>query len=297
MLTPDMPVAEAGRQILAAELAIFLAHEEMVRATADPAAVYEMRKALRRTFTAVKLFRPFFIPGELDLYRRPLKKMMRRLAASRDTAVFLDKLRLYLAESAEADLGPLAVYWQARQTAIDADLRAYLSRPKCREFLAAYRTFTLTPAMGTPPAERLAPDKIAHLAPVLIYERLAAVRAYEDALADLSPARLHQLRIQSKELRYTLQFFVPLLGEASVALIETVKQMQDHLGDLNDAVVALRLLAETSQESEAMATAVAVYGRAKDAEIEALVAGFAPLWQAFDNVPWRQALAMAIADL
>ena len=54
--------------------------------------------------------------------------------------------------------------------------------------------------------------------------------------------RLHQLRIASKGLRYSLEFLEEVLGPESKVLVKELKKLQDHLGNLQDAVVASNLL-------------------------------------------------------
>lgn len=57
------------------------------------------------------------------------------------------------------------------------------------------------------------------------------------------PRELHQLRLATKRLRYTLELFRPCYGrglEDRLALLRTVQQ---RLGDVNDAVAAWDLLA------------------------------------------------------
>jgi CHAD domain-containing protein len=43
-------------------------------------------------------------------------------------------------------------------------------------------------------------------------------------------------------LRYTLEFFDEVLGEETKSLVKDLKELQDILGDIHDAVVAMELL-------------------------------------------------------
>ena len=54
--------------------------------------------------------------------------------------------------------------------------------------------------------------------------------------------RFHALRKGCKGLRYTLEFFEDVLGPGARPLIKKVKALQDHLGDLQDAVVTSGVL-------------------------------------------------------
>ena len=53
---------------------------------------------------------------------------------------------------------------------------------------------------------------------------------------------LHDLRIASKRLRYTLEIFADALPEESASVIEEVTQIQEELGALHDSDVMIALL-------------------------------------------------------
>ncbi|MCB9421437.1 MAG: CHAD domain-containing protein [Ardenticatenaceae bacterium] len=309
LLSPDMPIAELCRQMLAAQLAIIQTHlpvlQQMPEITpalsADATsvvevAVHESRKAIRRTYTAVRIFHPYFEPGLLDCYRKRLRKLMKRLAPCRDTAVFLDKLQLFAAESG-AGLAELIVYWQGQLTAVDDSLQQFVNRKKWAAFWPEYAEFTGTAGRGVLAQPEFTPVKAGHLIPGLLYERVAGVRAFDDygrsphTAADIH--QMHQIRIQCKELRYAFEFFSPLLGPEIEPVIVVLEQLQDNLGALNDARVALEMLANVT----GMETAVARYRQAKEAEIERLLAEFPPLWEALNGAEWRRNLALALAVL
>jgi len=55
---------------------------------------------------------------------------------------------------------------------------------------------------------------------------------------DPAPAELHELRLASKHFRYTLELFRPCYAAGLEERIEALKQVQDLLGDCNDAVAS-----------------------------------------------------------
>jgi CHAD domain-containing protein len=61
---------------------------------------------------------------------------------------------------------------------------------------------------------------------------------------DADYAALHDIRIAGKRLRYSLEFFAPVLDDHYVAMIERLAQVQEHLGNLNDLVSSETLLRE-----------------------------------------------------
>lgn len=292
-LTPDLHVAEAGRLMMAQQLAKILSYGQQVQADADMIAVHEMRKAIRSTFTSFKLFEPYFKLGDIKAYRRGLRSIMRRLGRSRDLAVFRLKLDTYN-ELADRPLEDLSAYWQSQQTNGDAALMRYLGEPKQQAFFETYRNFTETPALGVlTTTDPWVPEKIGHLAPVLIYQRVAAVRAFDDHLSSATVVQMHRLRIRFKDLRYALQFFEPILGAEVQAVLASLKQSQEHLGDLNDVTVAQRFLSEVP----GLANSVGRYHAYQQDQQQCLMETFLPVWHDFDQPAWRQNLAMALATL
>ena len=184
-----------------------------------------------------------------------------------------------------------------QKTAVDANLQQYLGREKWAEFWPQYAEFTGTTGRGALALPPLAPYKARHLIPGLLYERVAGVRAFDDygrsphTAADLH--QMHQIRIQCKELRYAFEFFSPLLGPEIEPVIVVLEQLQDNLGALNDARVALEMLAKTPGRE----TAVTCYRQEKQAEINRLLAEFPPLWEVLNGIEWRRNLALALAVL
>jgi len=292
-ITADLPIAEAARLMMAEQLAIVYEHLPALQQSAAVPDVHETRKAIRRTFTLFKLFAPTFAPDALEPHRQTLRRLMRRLAPCRDLAVFRQKLAVYN-ETAELPLLVLAQYVEDRQAKADRRLRRYLERPKVHKRLRRYRRFTETAGAGLPRGNgQAAPLLVRHALPTLIFQRLGAVRAFGDILPTATAAQFHQLRIQFKELRYTLTFFEDLLGETSGRIIEMTRLMQDHLGLLNDASVATALLIAL----ECCPEEVSIYGDYQQAELARLTEEFHPLYAAFDRPDVRQVLALTVASL
>jgi adenylate kinase len=147
-------------------------------------------------------------------------------------------------------------------------------------------------------------------------QRLAAVWAYSDWVSgpDVPLERLHQLRIAAKGLRYTLEFFQEVLGPEAKIVIEEVKGLQDHLGDLQDAVVASGLLRDfltwgtwghaaakrkksPPPAGHVIAPGVATYLAARQSELRSLLDGFTPVWVRLYNPETSQLVASSLSPL
>ena len=69
-------------------------------------------------------------------------------------------------------------------------------------------------ALPLPEGETPPPIRVCEIAPILIYSRLASVRAFS-AMLDRPPwSSFHLLRIEFKKIRYTVEYFHEALGDA-----------------------------------------------------------------------------------
>jgi CHAD domain-containing protein len=155
-----------------------------------------------------------------------------------------------------------------------------------------------------------------HIAPILIYERLANLRAYEGILpsAEVNLERYHRLRIAAKYFRYTLEYFEEVLGPDAETLISHIKKLQDHLGDLQDAVVASNILRDfllwgTWEDADDQGTPpawpsqvivapdVVAYLGTRQKEIQYYLESFSDTWSWFQSQAFRQLVADTIAVL
>jgi CHAD domain-containing protein len=312
-LLADDTLAEAGRKTLIYHFAEMLKHEDGTRLGEDIEELHDMRVASRRMRAAFDLFEQAFDPKVIRRHLRGLKATGRALGAVRDMDVFIEKANYYMEELSpeqRSGLGMLVEAWQAqRETAREAML-AHLSSPEYATFKRKFNVFVQTPGKGirllSPecPVPPLARDA----APVLIYSRLAAVRAYDQLLESATLEQLHALRIEFKKLRYAVEFFREILGREAKQVIGVLKTMQDHLGDLNDAQVATQLLSDFLGHMEFShldlplserrnPEPVVVYLAAKHAERHRLMRTFPEAWAQFNQPEFRQNLALAIAAL
>ena len=119
---------------------------------------------------------------------------------------------------------------------------------------------------------------------------------------------MHALRIEFKKFRYTMEFFREVLGPEAKGIIEEVKTMQDHLGDLNDADVACQILRNFLDELESRQATIPVEDRdnpepivaylaARHAERHRLMVTFKDPWEHFNRPEIRAQLAAAVSVL
>jgi CHAD domain-containing protein len=215
-----------------------------------------------------------------------------------------------LPEADRPGVAPLIQEWQLQRELHRQEMLTYLDSPKYARFKASFNIFVQTQGMGTllPDPENPIEQLVQNIAPQIIYNRLANVRAYETILGSASLDQLHSLRIETKKLRYALEFFREVLGSEVKAVISTLKGLLDHLGALNDARVACELLGaflekwEMQQADRPLAERVSsqplvTYLAASYAERHRLMVSVPQAWEKFSRPEFRQNLAMAVSVL
>lgn len=312
----DDAMSEAGRKILAFHFARMLKEETAVRKGSDVEAVHDMRVATRRMRSAIRIYSPFFEEAAIRPLARRLRKIARLLGAVRDLDVFRLKAEAYadtLSRRERKAFQPLLDTWQAQEDAARIPLIKYLDGRRYATFIERFTDFVLTPGKGalrlevSDPEGLPVPHRVCDIAPRLIYTQYGAVHAYAPYLTEATEDALHALRIEIKRLRYTLEAFADVLGPEAATAIDATKAMQDHLGDLQDARVAVGMLAEylaahTNADSSELISAATVravqrYMAWREDERARLKAGVLEAWSAFATPDVRRAMALAVAVL
>ncbi len=324
-LQADDTVARAIQKLLGFYFARMVAHEPGTRTDDDPEELHDMRVATRRMRAVLRLFDDYVDmidvkrPKVIKRLNKELKRTARVLGRVRDLDVFAQKTEAYLAEHEDAgDIAPLMEIMRERRERAREDLLAYMDGPDYADLKAEFAAFLETPDPFILPdaaeCEQPLPVRVRHVAPILIYQRLAAVRAYDEWVTrpGVSLERLHRLRIAFKALRYTLEFFQEILGPEAADLIRVIKSMQDHLGNLQDAVVASEMLRDfliwgtwaahdqypsEIPEDPVIAPEVATYLAVKQNDIKGLWGSFPEAWRTFHEGQVRRLVAMSVIKL
>ena len=93
--------------------------------------------------------------------------------------------------------------------------------------------------------ERLGPAPNARRQlPPLVLQYFA--RGREAAASDLSPEKLHRLRLATKRLRYTLELFRPCYGPGLETRLAMLHEVQQLLGEVSDGGAAIRFLGDAA---------------------------------------------------
>ncbi len=312
-LLPDDSMSEAGRKTLWFHFLRMLRHEPGTRLGEDIEELHDMRVATRRMRAANQVFGNFFTPEAIRPFNKEIRRVTRALGPVRDLDVFEEKAVRYLEtlpEEARHGLDPLLETWRAERKVAREKMLVFLDSDRYRTFKHEFAEFLQTQGAGALPVpkDRPVPYQVRHVAPRMIYTRYETVRAYETVLQEAQIETLHALRIDCKYLRYTLEFLREVLGPEGEAFIGEVKAMQDHLGDLNDAEVAIGLLSgflsswDTAQANVPLSQrrsseGIVTYLASRHAEKHRLVVTFPGAWDRLNREEVRRWLALAVAAL
>ncbi|CAB3757309.1 CHAD domain-containing protein [Paraburkholderia solisilvae] len=234
------------RALLAIERNIavqWFGNEAAVRDTPDVELIHQLRVAQRRLKTATRIFPAWTDAAWTARVEPRLKWLSDLLGEARDWDVFTDST---LPALAQADVDAAA--WQATRAAADA--RRLGARAQVQQALrsSAYAELVLAwlewisdlAVRGTPEAVRgrslrgYVKKRVAKH-----YKRVTR----DTKLTALDEAKRHRVRIHAKRLRYTLEFFEPIVSHKTRREVaKTLSRIQSVLGDGNDAAVALRFL-------------------------------------------------------
>jgi CHAD domain-containing protein len=229
-------VGDAVKDAICTSVDRFFANEVAVAAGAEPEAVHQARVATRRLRSDLKTFKDFVDPEWASQLRGELHWMGGELGRVRDIEVLLERLRAeaeYLDDdraAAERVIRRLVREWQSARdellSATDSErythvvdlLRNAAANPRLTDDADARATKALAPVVRKPWKKlRKAVDRLDH---------------------DPSDKALHRVRITAKRCRYAAEATSSVYGKRAEKFATQVADLQDVLGNHQDAVVA-----------------------------------------------------------
>jgi len=235
-LTPSMPFAEAQRITLRRYFEAALAKETEAR-SGSMQATHEMRVAARHLEVLLRMFRGYG-PTWAVSGRARVRQLIKRLGAVRDCDVqlaFLDGAIAQLAEDDRATFEPIRTRLATRHAQAHARLLQALDSPAHRHWIQEYERHLREGTPGSTRAQRVTTGQVAHQ---LVRDTARALRKRARRIDKNSPHDdYHEVRIRAKRLRYTLDAFAGLYGEAAQSYLHALGKFQTVLGDFHDSTV------------------------------------------------------------
>ena len=214
-----------------------------------PDAVHQMRVATRRMRSALQAYRTVIDREATRHLSTELKWLASVLGAARDLEVLEARIGHALTDLPdELILGPvhaqLTRYFAGRRATARDDLLAALDGDRYLSLLADIDALVTHPPL-TPAAAKPARRRLGALDPPDLRRVDKHVRAAEQL--HQGPERdveLHEARKAAKRLRYATEAAAPVMGKPARTLVKRTKQVQEMLGDHQDAAVARPVLRE-----------------------------------------------------
>jgi CHAD domain-containing protein len=234
----------------------------------DDEAIHDLRVAIRRLRTLLKLARPVFGAHHSDAVRAAFTAVHRATGTLRDAEVLDETLDALASDS------PAVVAWKMRRHARERALRrGVVARLRAGDLSRARRLLRALVTLPVVPKRDRPATKLARRA---VERARRNVERQRDAPTTDSVA-LHDLRIAYKELRYATELLADALPADLAAMALPASKFQKRLGEIHDADMALAALKRArGLDPAAMATVLAELEALRAKRVAKYVAEMAP---------------------
>lgn len=289
-LRPTDTMRAAAGKVLRFHFERMLQHQPGTRLGKDSEELHDMRVATRRMRSALQFFAPYVHGALVTTCNDGLRKLARVLGDVRDMDVAIENAYAYLADlpsSETCDLDPLLRAWRVNRRGPRRYMLRYFHSRGYQNLL--HDMEALLDSLQSGQAATSKHDTLNRVAPRFLHVRWQIVHAYDAVLENAPVELLHALRIDCKRLRYGLEFFREVLPNKVVAIIPEVVALQDHLGELHDAAVAIAMLdgflAEPQEGYDL--EGVRAYRKACQARMARRLRTFPDAWRRFSRAKVR----------
>jgi CHAD domain-containing protein len=256
-LDPSLDVEGALMLALGHLTEVLLWHAPAAAGGKTPEGVHQMRVAMRRMRSLLRVFRPACDGAALRGFDARLKELAALLGPARDWDVFLEGLGAEVAAALpeEPRIAALQRAATARQQAAYAALRPAIQGPALRriawEAVALIETRPWRAETTETAAERRG-QPLEDFAAGVLHKRWRRITEGGESIAALPDVAFHALRIEAKRLRYAAELFAPLWGRKKARrFLDRLAAVQEAFGLANDAVVARALMASLTARGDA----------------------------------------------
>ena len=241
-ITATMPAPVAVARLLLRLLDTVELNVDGVLRDIDTEFLHDLRVAVRRTRSAIKLLGGV-LPAELaEHYKIEFKWLGDLTTPTRDLDVHLlgfGPMTEGLVAASPADLEPLRAFLVRRRAREFRRLATALRGPRFRAITDDWRKALLEVRDAGAPKRRRREPVAVELAISTTGRAFRRIAAQGGAITPASaPESLHDLRKRAKELRYLLEFFAPLHDPVAYRkVVGDLKSLQDCLGEFQDSQV------------------------------------------------------------
>ena len=279
-LTPATPAAEAFRLSARSCLTQIVGNAQLLRRVRSPQALHQTRVGLRRLRAVLTTFKPMIQDVRFACIKAEAEWLGGELDQARDLDVFIADTLHPDDETLHEDAAVAAFTRRVLSAQADAYERA-IAAIDSQRFADFLLDLTAWVEIGDwihledGPAAGLRGAPVAAFGAEALDRLHRRVRKRGRRLKALDPESRHHLRIAAKKLRYAAELFAgtfPDRPKRRHSYLESLRDLQDALGALNDLAVAGRVAMTVvgRRGSEAAFAAGLLVGRRRQAEPEAL---------------------------
>jgi CHAD domain-containing protein len=292
----DDPAIEVLRAIIAETLGHLLANQPAALA-GDPEGVHQVRVAVRRIRSALRLFSPHLESHAKRLFEDELRHAGQTIGEARDWDVFCGEILPQVSETPEARKSSemMKSPAEARRAAAHQTCVRQLQDPSFRALLLGLAAWI---EEGREDSDQVG-DKdlkreIGDIAEELL-DRLDATATKRGRVVrpGASPVELHPLRKSLKKVRYSVEFLQSIFPpKKAKRFLRRLKKLQEALGEINDAAMATQLAEGLAADKHLeLAPSVAAISVSRGRAARDAMKRLAKSWQAYCDEPrfWRRA--------
>jgi CHAD domain-containing protein len=231
-----------------------VSHDAITRVGEDPEGVHQARVAVRRLRSDLRTFRPLLDGDWAEALRVELRWLGRLLAPVRDAEV----LGVRLHERIEGMVGLELASAKVLLDRLEADrlearrrLLGGLDSRRYEELVVRLVRGALEPVTRTGLFDRPA----ANLGSLMNRPWARLSKSAAALGSGSSDAAFHATRIDAKRVRYGAEALASVFGKRATGFASAAEELQEVLGEHQDAVVAMAWLAERGIEAEDPAVA------------------------------------------
>jgi CHAD domain-containing protein len=230
----SMSASQVAFAVLRRHLGEALAHEPGVRIGEDPEELHDMRVAIRRLRSTLKLYTEY-LPRKVERFEREFSHVGDVLGEVRDLDVQIERLSV---EEGVSEVVVTAL--RDRRTQRREQMLAELDSDRYGRLVEdMIGTLRRGRAPTAPPILEVAPVILAdgHKKVLKRAERVSGSSSFEE---------LHDLRKKGRRMRYAVEPLAEVYGKPAEKMVGQLKELQDVLGDQQDKIVAAELLREVA---------------------------------------------------
>ncbi|WP_181702377.1 CHAD domain-containing protein [Chthonobacter albigriseus] len=235
-----MTVEEGLRSILRSCVAQIAGNLPVVLESDDPEGPHQLRVGLRRLRTALTVFKSVVDPAAAARLVEDVRWLGQEVGTLRDLDVLAEEIIAPCA--GYTDMSALETIIARRRGTVRGQVRSVLSGARTGSFLLGLAAYAetrgwLSDVDVEQSAKLSAP--LEEFATAVLQRQWNKVVKTGRRVDELDPEERHDLRKRFKKLRYSIEFFEPLLSRREVRRIHRdTKRAQEILGYLNDVRLA-----------------------------------------------------------